>query len=287
MKICPKCKSEHDKPGIFCTRHCANSRKFSEETNKRRSIANKIAYEKYWQNDPRALEIKKKRELNRKKCCMCNTPIFNGRKTCSVDCYKKLRASCKKNKGDKVKIQKLSLTSISQINLDYVKPLFGVPGMANSLEKEILRRKRIKEKAILHNGGYRLGSGRGKKGWYKGIYCESSWELAFILFCERYKIDVRRNKEKFDYEFNGKVRKYLPDFIVNEQYVEIKGYLTDQNKAKLAQFPYKIKVYLEAEMKPIIAEVVSWYGKNYISLYEKLENAEVGSSNGLENRSST
>jgi hypothetical protein len=27
-------------------------------------------------------------------------------------------------------------------------------------------------------GGLREGSGRGKKGWYKGFYCRSTWELA-------------------------------------------------------------------------------------------------------------
>lgn len=30
-------------------------------------------------------------------------------------------------------------------------------------------------------GGLRVGSGRGKKGWYKGIHCDSSWELAFVV----------------------------------------------------------------------------------------------------------
>jgi len=32
MKKCPKCKTDHNKPGIFCSRTCANSRVFSEES---------------------------------------------------------------------------------------------------------------------------------------------------------------------------------------------------------------------------------------------------------------
>lgn len=32
MKNCPKCGNEHFKPGIFCSRHCANSRVFTEES---------------------------------------------------------------------------------------------------------------------------------------------------------------------------------------------------------------------------------------------------------------
>ena len=32
-------------------------------------------------------------------------------------------------------------------------------------------------------GGYKPGSGRGKQGWYKGYWCDSSWELAFVMYC--------------------------------------------------------------------------------------------------------
>ena len=37
MKICPKCKTPHEKKGTFCSRTCANSRSFSPETNKKKS----------------------------------------------------------------------------------------------------------------------------------------------------------------------------------------------------------------------------------------------------------
>lgn len=39
MKICPKCSKEHNKDGKFCSRSCANSRVFTEESNKKRSLA--------------------------------------------------------------------------------------------------------------------------------------------------------------------------------------------------------------------------------------------------------
>jgi len=31
-------------------------------------------------------------------------------------------------------------------------------------------------------GGKRIGSGRGKSGWYKGYWCDSSWELAYVIY---------------------------------------------------------------------------------------------------------
>lgn len=37
VKQCPKCLKDHDKPGKFCSRSCANSRKFSADTIKRKS----------------------------------------------------------------------------------------------------------------------------------------------------------------------------------------------------------------------------------------------------------
>lgn len=39
MKICPKCNSEHEKPGKFCSRSCANSREQTAEINKKRSLS--------------------------------------------------------------------------------------------------------------------------------------------------------------------------------------------------------------------------------------------------------
>jgi hypothetical protein len=43
MKSCPKCNTEHNKSGIYCSRSCANSRTFSDATNKKRSESNKKA----------------------------------------------------------------------------------------------------------------------------------------------------------------------------------------------------------------------------------------------------
>ena len=41
MKQCPKCGAEHNKTGTFCSRTCANSRVFTEESRLKKSVANK------------------------------------------------------------------------------------------------------------------------------------------------------------------------------------------------------------------------------------------------------
>lgn len=116
----------------------------------------------------------------------------------------------------------------------------------------------------------RKGSGRGKSGWYKGIFCDSSWELAFVLYHKDHFIDIERNKERFLYTFEDKTHYYLPDFIVNGKLYEIKGYKNKNWKAKMDQFPKDRElIILEKEdMKPYLEYATNKYGKNFIDIYE-------------------
>tara|TARA_R110002020_G_scaffold441478_2_gene652260 strand:+ start:3912 stop:4664 length:753 start_codon:yes stop_codon:yes gene_type:complete len=114
-------------------------------------------------------------------------------------------------------------------------------------------------------GGYRKGSGRGKGGWYKGFYCDSTWELCYIIYCLDHNIDIKRNTEKFTYLFNGKELNYLPDFIVENEYVEIKGYVTEQWKAKESQFPHKLEVIGKDEINQYINYITENYEFKHIT----------------------
>ena len=119
------------------------------------------------------------------------------------------------------------------------------------------------------SGGYKQGSSRGKKGWYKGYWCDSSWELAWIIFHLNAGYNFERNTKGFEYEFEGKVHKYYPDFILdNGMYVEIKNYPSKLTDAKIAAFPYPIKVYYKENMQNIFERVIAWHGKDFIQQYE-------------------
>lgn len=117
-------------------------------------------------------------------------------------------------------------------------------------------------------GGFRPNSGTSKKGWYKGYFCGSSWELAWLIYQLDHNIQVQRNKQGFTYVFNGKNKKYYPDFIVNGEYIEIKNYITNQVIEKTKQFPYKLKLLYKSDLKDIFEYVEQKYGKNFIRLYE-------------------
>lgn len=119
-----------------------------------------------------------------------------------------------------------------------------------------------------HTGGYRIGSGHGKQGWYKGIHCDSSWELAFVIYCFDKGFNIERCKEGRKYIYNGIEHTYFPDFIVNGQIVEIKGYSTEQWKSKEIQNP-DIKVIYKDEIKKYLDYVINRYGGDFIKMYEK------------------
>jgi len=114
------------------------------------------------------------------------------------------------------------------------------------------------------------GIGRGKHGWYKGYWCDSSYELAFVIYNLEHDILFIRNKEGFEYEYNNEKHNYYPDFIMEDgTYVEIKGYETEQTKAKQFQFPYKLQLICGKKGIKIYLQYVSnKYGNDFINLYE-------------------
>ena len=55
-----------------------------------------------------------------------------------------------------------------------------------------------------------------KWGTYKGIHCDSSWELAYVMYNLDHDIEFERCIDHFTYyDKNGKSHEYFPDFILN------------------------------------------------------------------------
>lgn len=148
-------------------------------------------------------------------------------------------------------------------------------GTASTPEKEIERRYKI-SKTMRSNpnaGGLRIRSGRGKKGWYGGYWCDSSWELAWVIYHLDHEIKFTRNWVGFEYVYNNQKHLYYPDYVINDTYYEIKGRRTykdldEKNKEKINQFGKKLYVLYYNEIKPYLEYTVSKYGKDFIKLYE-------------------
>lgn|ERR1035437_2682319 len=133
-------------------------------------------------------------------------------------------------------------------------------------------KKKISERMKVVGGGYRKGSGIGKSGWYQDVWCDSSWELAFVLWCKIHNKTIVRNILPYKYELNGKHRKYYPDFIVDGKLFEVKGrrVMDDVISAKMAACP-AVVLLLEAEMKPILAEIIEKFGSDFIKMYGRVD----------------
>jgi len=121
-----------------------------------------------------------------------------------------------------------------------------------------------------NTGGVRLGSGRSKSGYYNGIYCGSTYELAWVIYNLDHDIKFERNNVGFEYKFGGKVHKYYPDFVLSDGiFVEIKGYKTKQDAAKWKYFPHQLEVLEKDKLLHMFEYVRNTYGTYELkNLYE-------------------
>lgn len=143
----------------------------------------------------------------------------------------------------------------------------ALSGRTLSEDQKMLLSKIAKQKGM---GGYRKGGGRGKHGWYKGIWCDSSWELAWVMYHLDHGISFERNTDRFDYEWQGEKHRYLPDFKMSDgTHVEIKAWLDDQGKVKLGSCPGLV-VLMKKEMESFLRYAVEKYGKDFVKEYGRV-----------------
>lgn len=116
----------------------------------------------------------------------------------------------------------------------------------------------------------RSSGGRSKRGWYKGYWCDSTWELVWIIFNLDHNISFERcpRSINYSYTFDNKVYRYYPDFILADgTLIEIKGYhspIVDLKTASVTD--RKIYVLYKTDLEPMFKYVKNNYK------YDKLEN---------------
>lgn len=135
--------------------------------------------------------------------------------------------------------------------------------------KELERKKKISNSMKGNiNWMYNKHHGNSKQGWYKGIHCDSTWELAFLVYYKEHNLYIERCKKCYDFIWENKIHKYIPDFITNEGIIEIKGRKTKKSLEKEKQFP-NIKVIDINLIKPYLDYVINKYGNEFWKiLYE-------------------
>ena len=181
---CGKTMTEYYGSGRFCSRKCANSRKYSKQTKQKISDTLKAS---------KKISHKKDEYLkNPDTCIICSNILPYGHK----------KNYCKKCTW-KIPENKLHLS------------------------------ESLKNSELV--GALRKGSGIGKKGWYKGIHCDSTYELVYIIYNLDHNISFKRCKRTYKYEYNNEIHTYYPDFELSDgTLIVIKGYNNDQVYAKIS-----------------------------------------------------
>ena len=122
--------------------------------------------------------------------------------------------------------------------------------LANQARKNIIER---------YESGWLPKAGRCKKIKYLSstageVTLDGTWELLVAKHLDKMEWHWKRNTKRFSYtNLNGKLSHYTPDFFVEELggYLEVKGYETDLDRCKWAQFPEKLTVWKKAEINMI------------------------------------
>ena len=117
--------------------------------------------------------------------------------------------------------------------------------------------------------GYRLadegnpifGLKKGKRGLYKGIRCDSRWELAFVIYCMDNGIEIKRYNKYFNYVTpDGINHRYYPDFIINDSIIiEIKGYYDKLSEIKHKQTHEQVVLLRKNQLQEVFDYVTETY----------------------------
>ena len=134
----------------------------------------------------------------------------------------------------------------------------------------------LKTKENPNIGGHRPNSGNGKSGWYKGISCQSTYELAWVIYNLDHNVKFQKCKKVFEYEVDGQIHKYYPDFELQDgTIIEIKGYYQNTVKLKqqaVLQQGYKYKILYKKDLKVCFDYIKENYNvskENLIMLYDE------------------
>ena len=91
------------------------------------------------------------------------------------------------------------------------------PRIYTDEQRDIISKKMSEIAKAKNYGGYKPGGGRGKSGWFKGYWCDSSYELAWVIYNLDHNIKFERNTERFIYISSGITRYWIPDFILENK----------------------------------------------------------------------
>ena len=123
------------------------------------------------------------------------------------------------------------------------------------------------------------------KFFYDNYNFDSSWELYYYIYCKDKNINIIREPKELHYKYNNYEYIYQPDFLVENNLVEIKGdYFFENNKLinpynrlldskaeakQKCMIDNNVLILTSSDILPIIQYVDNKYGKNYINKFRR------------------
>lgn len=264
---------------------------FFNELPKDREISGSQKIKFYCSNCNKLCEIPYKCYSTNKLCAHCGRSLHNRagekavldkrfetcKKTYGEDWKKELSKRAQKRMLEKYGVTSTMLSKeLKEKVFETQKAKFGGWALAD---------KDIHQKTILsgkENNSYSKGSfwrnkseaelteiihKRSKRYTYKNEKFDSSWEVAFWIYCEDNNIKVEREKTILKYNKNGIEHNYIVDFTIGNDLYEIKSdfLLGSLEKEKLdCMLKNKVHIIGKKEIQKYIKYVNNKYGKNYI-----------------------
>lgn len=220
--------------GIYCSRKCHISDQ--SQISKQQAAVRREALEKQYRENP-------------KYCRHCQAALSfeqRGQQDCSRSCsasYRnKLRVHSEESKAKRSLKARANPSGFAKSRIGGAnrKGIYRTPRVTRvcitcSQKFTIIASdgRKTCSKECTRIGGARHGSGRAKTGYYQGIYCGSTYELAYLIWHLDHNKRIERCAKHFEYVWNDKTHNYYPDFEVDGQIYEIKGRILDVDYVKI------------------------------------------------------
>lgn len=118
---------------------------------------------------------------------------------------------------------------------------------------------------------FNINKNKYKNGWYKGYQCDSSWQLAFVIYNLQHNIKFERNIQGFEYQHNGQKHRYFPDFIMEDgTFVQIKGWMNQNSRIRIQTFKHPLIVIDKTKIKPYLDYALQKYGYHFTDIYDNI-----------------
>ena len=156
------------------------------------------------------------------------------------------------------------------------------PAKGHKISKETKEKIRDARVRFLLSGKFDARGVFSYRGHYDKQFFHSSWELAFYVWNKEVngKILVKNSTIVFEYEYNGEIKKYVPDFVDSDGiYYEVKGYVHSQrDQEKIRANNDKVVMIYKKDMKAGLDYCKSKYGcrfwENLYAPVVKLESTQ-------------